>query len=195
MNGSITSGRAPSHGDVPSGRFVLRLTPALHAALRAEAAVAGVSLNEHCTRILAGGAVGDAEALALVERVVHVVGAGLVGIVAYGSWARGTLADGSDIDLLVVVDAALPITRESYRSFDDPPLCSSGRRVDVHLVHLPLPGASITGTWVEAATEGIVLRERGLELSRRLVDIRRRIAAGEIVRRVVHGQPYWVRGS
>lgn len=195
MRRSITSDRAPSRGDTPSGRFVLRLPPALHAALRSAAAAEGVSLNEHCARILAGGAVGDAEAAALVGRVVDVVGSGLVGIVAYGSWARGTLADGSDIDLLVVVDAALPITRESYRSFDDPPLCSSGRRVDVHLVHLPLPGASITGTWAEAATEGIVLRERGLELSRRLVDIRRRIAAGEMVRRVVHGQPYWVRGS
>jgi len=157
---------------------------------------AGVSLNEHCVRLLAGGgAPVDPDAAALLERLERAVGADLVGVVAYGSWARGDAGDASDIDLLVVVDTRLPITRESYRTLDEPPPRWGGRDVDVHLVPLPATGAEITGSWAEAATEGIVLRERGLEISRRLIDIRRRVAAGEITRRVVHGQPYWVRGG
>jgi hypothetical protein len=38
----------------------------------------------------------------------------------------------------------------------------------------------------------VVVYDPDLEVSRRLVEIRRRIVRGEIVRREVHGQPYWV---
>ncbi|NCA10545.1 nucleotidyltransferase domain-containing protein, partial [bacterium] len=110
-------------------------------------------------------------------------------------WARGEITDSSDVDLLVVLDPSLPITRALYRSWDERPLTWGGRGVDVHLVHLPEADAEISGTWAEAATDGIVLFERGLELSRRLSAMRRRIAAGEVVRHVAHGQPYWVRGQ
>ena len=37
-----------------SGNFVLRMDPALHGRLRRAARKAGVSLNEHCVRVLAG---------------------------------------------------------------------------------------------------------------------------------------------
>lgn len=199
MKRSITPSAKSSgqHKGVPaSGRFLLRLPPALHDGLRRAAMAAGVSLNEHCVRLLAGGgAPVDPDAAALLERLERAWGADLVGVVAYGSWARGEAGDASDIDLLVVVDTRLEITRESYRTLDEPPPRWGGRDVDVHLVTLPATGAEITGSWAEAATEGIVLRERGLEISRRLIDIRRRVAAGEITCRVVHGQPYWVRGG
>lgn len=36
------------------------------------------------------------------------------------------------------------------------------------------------------------LFDRDLSLGRRLVEIRRRIVGGEIVRRRIHGQSYWV---
>jgi hypothetical protein len=65
--------------------------------------------------------------------------------------------------------------------------------VDVQLVHLPASGAEISGTWAEVATEGIILWERDCDVLRRLIEIRQRIAAGEIVRHSVSGQPYWVR--
>ena len=64
----------------------------------------------------------------------------------------------------------------------------------MHLVHPIEPAQELSGTWAEAATDGIVLCDRGFELSRQLVGARQRIAAGELVRRVAHGQPYWVRG-
>jgi hypothetical protein len=64
--------------------------------------------------------------------------------------------------------------------------------VEVHIVNMPAPGARVSGMWAEAAIDGIVLFDRDLTLSRRLVETRSRILAGEIVRRRVHGQPYWV---
>lgn len=193
MSDSITAFDAEHAANPASGRFLLRLDPALHAALRREAADLGLSLNEHCARVMTlqrGG--GEAAAAAVIREVRRRAGGGLIGVVAYGSWARGDTADASDVDLLVVLDASMPITRQLYRAWDEPPLRWGSRGVDVHLAHLPDPGAEISGTWAEAATDGILLVERGLVLARRLADIRRRIAAGELIRRTAHGQPYWV---
>ena len=46
--------------------------------------------------------------------------------------------------------------------------------------------------WAEAATDGLVLYERGLLVSERFAGIRRLVAAGQISRRLIHAQPYWV---
>ncbi|NJD18667.1 MAG: nucleotidyltransferase domain-containing protein [Gemmatimonadetes bacterium] len=118
----------------------------------------------------------------------------LVGIVAFGSWARGEAADGSDVDVLVVVAPSVPLTRGLYREWDDEPLSWRGRPVEAHFVHIPDPGESPSSLWAEAALDGVVLFERGLALSRRLAAMRRRIAAGQLSRRRIHGQPYWVGG-
>ena len=59
-------------------------------------------------------------------------------------------------------------------------------------MHLPTAADRISGSWAEAAVCGIVLYESGLEVSRRLIGIRERIAAGELVRRMSQGQPYWI---
>jgi len=192
---SGSSGSFENESAAPaSGRFVLRIDPGLHVLLRSEAAAQGLSLNEHCARILAApGAGGDAAAAAVIRAVRQRAGAALVGVVAYGSWSRGELADTSDIDLLVVLESSVPITRSLYHAWDDPPLHWGLRGVDIHLVHLPEPAAEISSTWAEASTEGVVLFERGLDLSRGLIHIRQRIAAGELERHSVQGQPYWVR--
>ena len=39
---------------------------------------------------------------------------------------------------------------------------------------------------------GIVLYDHDLLVSRRLIDIRSRIAGGELTRRMAQGQPYWI---
>lgn len=194
MKSSIIRSQPDKRKDEPpSGRFVLRLDPSLHAALRREAAAAGCSLNEYCARTLSSrGAAGDVDAAGVVGEVRKLGGSSLVGIVAYGSWARGELSATSDVDLLVVLDAGVPLTRSLYRTWDALPLQWAGREVDLHLVHPFEPSRELSGTWSEAATDGIVLFERGFELSRRLAEVRRRIAAGEIVRRTAQGQPYWV---
>lgn len=177
----------------PSGRFVLRIERRLHGALRAAAAAAGLSLNEYCARKLAAPAgTAVADAAAAVERALSLFGEGLIGIVAYGSWARDELADGSDVDLLVILEPGVAITREIYRAWDASPVRWGVRPVEPHFVHFPDAGARISGIWAEAAVDGLVMFERDLEVSRWLAGVRRRIVAGRLVRREAHGQPYWI---
>ncbi|MFQ5744190.1 MAG: toxin-antitoxin system HicB family antitoxin [Acidobacteriota bacterium] len=180
-----------------SGRFVLRIDPGLHASLKKAAEVAGMSLNEYCARKLAAapGNLGDPAAAAVVERAASLFGGALVGVAVFGSWARDELDEGSDVDLLVVVDDRVRITRQRYRHWDRSPLYWGGRIVEPHFVHAGTADRRITGLWAEVAVDGVVLFDRGCELSRRLSHLRRDIVAGRIVRRRVHGQPYWVEAA
>jgi hypothetical protein len=67
-----------------------------------------------------------------------------------------------------------------------------GREIDLHFVHLPDRDNPVSGTWAEAGVCGIVLYDHDLLVSRRLIDIRSRIAGGELTRRMAQGQPYWI---
>jgi hypothetical protein len=181
---------------VPSGRFVLRISPGLHAALRAAAGDEGLSLNDYCARKLAapvGRLASFGGAMSAVERAAAFFAGELIGVVAFGSWARDEMADGSDIDLLVVLEAGTALTRELYRRWDEEPIEWGGRPVEPHFVRLPAAGEPPGGIWPEVALDGIVLFERGLRLSAHLVRVRRLIASGRLVRRFVHGQPYWAQ--
>jgi hypothetical protein len=181
---------------LPSGKFVLRIEPGLHAALRAAAEVAGLSLNEYCARKLASpGAGPGAPGEGVVGRAAAVVGGGLRGVVVFGSWARGEAVEGSDLDVLVVVDGQVELRRALYHEWDAAPLWWEGHRVEAHFVHLPEAGRRLTALWAEAAVDGVVLYDPVLEVSRRLATFRDRIASGELVRRRVHGQPYWVEAA
>jgi len=185
--------RSPAAPDA-SGRFLLRIDAGLHAALRRAATAQGLSLNDYCARALASAAGvagawhGGAEA---VTRAAALVGAELVGVATFGSWARGEAAPDSDIDLLIVVDGGLKITRSLYRRWDEVPLTWDGRAIEPHFVHLPGRSHDGTGLWAEVAMDGIVLFARDLALPRCLGAIRHAIAEGRIVRRLIHGQPYW----
>jgi hypothetical protein len=176
-----------------SGRFVLRLPPALHGTLRAAARDAGLSLNEYCVRRLAAGGPGltaDESGAAIVTAAAALAGDALVAVAVYGSWVRGDATTTSDVDILVVVEPRFALTRSVYRIWDSAPVTWNGRTVDPHFVHPPR-GRIAGGVWGEVAVEGVVLFERDWRLSAELVRIRRSIAAGRLVRRFVHGQPYW----
>jgi predicted nucleotidyltransferase len=181
-----------SSGRQVSGRFLLRVSPEIHALLQQAARAAGLSLNEYCLRRLAtpgsGLSLGEGAAV-LVRRAAAVAGSALVGVIVYGSWIRGEATPDSDVDALIVVDATLPLNRELYRLWDAAPVAWGAAAVDPHFVHLP--GDRPRGLWGEAAIDGAVLFERGVALSRCLARVRRDIADGRLVRRVVHGQPYW----
>lgn len=181
---------------LPSGRFVLRLPAALHAALQGAARGAGISLNEYCVRRLAAPGPGlalDADVGAIVHRAADVARETLMGVVLYGSWARGEAADTSDVDVLVVVERRLALTRSLYRAWDEASPGWHGRPVDPHFAHPPVDRP--TGLWGEVATDGIVVFERDLDVSSILVRTRRDIADGRLVRRIVHGQPYWTAAA
>ncbi len=191
-----TKGRRPHHRPPSpgrlSGRFVLRLDPGLHAALKAAARERGVSLNDYCARRLAAPPGLDApdDATRAVAHATRLFGGALLGIVVFGSWARGDAAADSDVDLLVVLDEGRPLTRDLYRHWDETPASWGGRPVEPHFVHLPQAGR-VSGVWAEAALDGIVVFDRGYTVSRRLAGIRHDIVARRLVRRLVHGQPYW----
>jgi predicted nucleotidyltransferase len=182
----------------PSGRFVLRLDPPLHESLRHAAERSAMSLNAYCSRQLAlaaGGAIGWAWAAEAVQRATRIAGNGLVGVVLFGSRARGEAHAGSDTDLLVVVDRSVPLNRALYSKWDKAPIVVDGQRVEPHFVRLPEAGRAPLGLWAEVAIDGIVLFCRDLELPSALAAIRRDIADGRIVRKTSHGQPYWVRAA
>jgi hypothetical protein len=184
--------------NTPAGRLLLRLPPALHGVVQRAAAAAGLSVNEYCVRRLA--IPGPVQALhgpwpELVRRAAEVFQWALAGVVAHGSWARGTAGSASDIDALVVLDSSVPLTRSLYASWDARPLAWDGRPLDLHFVHLPAPGSAPSALWCEAAVDGLVIHERDVQLSRRLAELRRAMADGRLVRRMVQGQPYWAAAA
>lgn len=180
-----------------SGRFILRMPPALHAALHDAARGSGLSLNAYCVRQLTAfgvGVVSNDEVTALVSRARTIVGDALSAVVLHGSRARGDAAPCSDVDAVIVVDSRLALSRELYRAWDAQPITWRGLRVDPHFVHLGRKGV-YSGLWAELAVDGIVLFERDWKLSAYLARIRRAIASGRLVRHVVHGQPYWTENA
>ncbi|MBM4270347.1 MAG: toxin-antitoxin system HicB family antitoxin [Deltaproteobacteria bacterium] len=179
-----------------SGRFLLRISPGLHAARRAAARASKVSLNDYCGRKLAapiGGLAALPSAGAVIERAAGVCGAGLVGVVVYGSWARGEATRSSDVDVLVVLERETSPSRALYRAWDEEPVTWDERPVEPHFVCLPAPSERISGLWAEVATDGIVLLEQDLRISEYLARVRREIVAGRMIRRFSHGQPYWAK--
>lgn len=179
----------------PSGRFVLRIEAGLHAALRRAAAAAGMSLNEYCAHKLAAPAGSHGEwrgAADVVSRAAALFGETLVGVVAFGSWSRNEQRESSDVDVLVVVDRSVELTRELYRRWDETPLAWDGHTVEAHFAHLPAAAHPPSGLWAEVAVDGVLLFARSQEVSAYLAMVRRHLADGRVVRKVTHGQSYWV---
>lgn len=175
-------------------RVLLRLPGDLHRTLIASAADAGLSLNELLVRRLRAPA--DAHGLSAVRSLVvtrarAVFGDRLRGVLVLGSWARGEAAATSDIDVLIVIDPATPLTRDLYRAWDAEPLHFEGRSIDAHVAHPSQAGTAPTAVWCEAAVDGVVWYDRDGAIAVRLGEVRRAIAEGRVVRALAHGQPYW----
>ena len=152
------------------------------------------SLNEFCARKLASP-VGlmDPAVATLVGRANSVLGDALLGVVAFGSWARGEETSTSDLDVLLVAGEGVPVSRALYRRWDvGPDLNWDGHDVTPHFVRLPSGDAPVSGLWAEVARDGLLLFERDLAVSQHLASVRRRIARGELSLRKAGGQRYWV---
>lgn len=157
-----------------------------------------MSLNDYCRRKLAaptGSAAGPQAASEVVERAADLLGDALTGVVVYGSWVRGQAGYRSDVDVLIVAEARVEITRALYRQWNEAPIAWETRSVEPHFVHLPRADRRVSALWAEVAVEGIVLFERQLQLSMALARVRREILAGRLARRMAHGQPYWAEAS
>lgn len=184
----------PAQATTKSGRFLLRMPPSLHAALDGAARGAGLSLNEYCVRRLATAGTCHDDAVTLLSRAATVAGENLVAVVLHGSWVRGDVTDESDVDVLIVVDPSVELSRSLYRAWDSEPVSWGGRPVDPHFVHEPEKD-TFSGLWAEIAINGRVLFDRDGRVPTHLVRVRRAIAEGRIVRRVVHGRPYWAEAA
>lgn len=182
----------------PSGKFVLRLSSKLHGTLKNIAARNGVSLNELCRRVMEDYAreghlnleVGSRGRQRWLEVLPELLADSLVGVVLFGSTTRGERRSDSDIDLLIVLVTGRPLTRRLYADWDEH---LSKEPYSPHFVHLPERVEAAGSLWFEAALDGIVLYEVDRDISRFLGRIRRKIAGGGLVRRIAHGQPYWIR--
>ncbi len=142
-----------------------------------------MSLNEYCARKLAAPgppAVGPASQV--VGRAAEQFGDQLLGVLAFGSWARGEAREDSDVDVLVVVDPSVPIVRKLYHAWDEQTFLWEGRRVEVHIVHPPTRDEPPTSLWSEAALDGVILFDPTFDLARRLSDARHMIVSGATLR-------------
>jgi hypothetical protein len=176
----------------PSGRFVLRLPPALHAQLTHSARRLGRSLNEHCVRSLAGAeAVRAGPFEDVIAQAIEQLGPELVGVAIFGSYARGEAGPSSDVDLLIVVGGEVGVTRTLYEPWDAVDRIVDGHRVEPHFVQMRAPAHPIPGFWAEIAIDGVVLYDPDLALGRELIRIRRAILRGSLVRRSAGGHSWW----
>lgn len=183
-----------------SGKFVLRLPPEQHAALQDLAGTAGVSLNTLCRQALTeflgrtlrktGIDNIDNPEEPLLRSLRQMLDTSLLGVLLFGSVARGEEHDGSDIDLLIVIARERPLARLLYRQWDEawPEVVYSP-----HFVHLPDSIEKAGSVWLEAAVEGVMLYEGDGSVRRFLGQLRKAMAAGRLVRRTAHGHAYWVK--
>jgi predicted nucleotidyltransferase len=176
----------------PSGRFLLRLPPALHGRLATTARARGISLNEHCARSLAAAEANAAGTLAEpVARALAQLGSHVVGVVVFGSYARGEAGASSDVDLLVVLSPEVEITRALYAPWDGDVLRVAGHRVEPHFVRMRSPEDPVTGFWAEIALDGAVVYDPEQELARELGRVRRALIGGELVLRTSGKRSWW----
>ena len=180
-----------------SGKFILRLNPAVHRSLKIQAQTLGISLNELCASKLSSSLKEkDNQALAndkLLSQLFLEFGEDLNGIILFGSVANGSARANSDVDYLVVLSESIKITRSLYGNFDYDLKDSAGRLISLHFVHLPSSPSEAGSIWLECSLSGIIIFDPLSKIHRTLSEIRLHISSGTVVRKETHGQGYWVR--
>ncbi len=187
-----------------SGRFVLRLSSEDHHLLKTESRRRGLSLNDLCLERLTPNAssqpspVPGLPGLSISELlgVASKINFEVIGILLFGSFARGEGRADSDVDLLLVLPASLPIDRSLYTRWDEAAQGLRGKLANelcVHFVHLPEDFSRVGSLWLECALDGkILFQERDGQFEKALRQIRMLIAQGRWRRQYAYGQPYWV---
>jgi len=159
-----------------------------------------MSLNAYCTRLLEAHA-GPAsfarstpvtEQPAWLRSLDKILNGSIVGVVLFGSVARGEERVGSDIDMLIVLQPDTVLSRQLYDRWDQ---LGAGPSLSPHFVHLPSQVEDVGSLWLEAAIDGIVLLDQDLRIAKVLGKVRREIARGRFERGMAHGHPYWKRNE
>ncbi len=181
-----------------SGKFVLRIPSELHQIVEKKSKELGVSLNHFCKAKLEEALSGKKnEHSQGVQCLIQEWGENVVGLVLFGSVARGEQTPPSDLDLLIVLNSKIKLSRSLYKIWD---LKSAevfnkefNSKVSPHFIHIPQDTMGAGGLWYEVSIDGIVLWEKNYLISRFLKRIRESILSGSIKRFMTHGHPYWVK--
>ncbi len=184
-----------------SGKFILRSPAELHQRLVQEAYQKGMSLNQICLHFLSEGLdrLKNKEKsfdkyLWILKPLRKYFKEQLLGVILFGSQVTGEATPASDVDFLIVLSPSSPLSRASYRWWDQHIGESrhEGKILNPQFVHLPASPRKAGGLWFEVALAYSILWEKGKRISSSLKGIKKIIYNGEIRRFVSHGQPYWV---
>lgn len=183
-----------------SGKFVLRIPQSLHKSAKERALRDGISLNEVCNKSIKGylGRTfdisrqhGDEES-EWIDKTKALFKNTLFGVVLFGSAARGEAGELSDIDLLIVLDKKVTLSRKLYTLWDRN---TRYGLVSPHFTHIPATVQAAGSLWLEVAIDGILLYETDRRISKFLAQLRRAIADGKMKRRFAHGHAYWIKNA
>jgi hypothetical protein len=172
-------------------RILLRLPASLHHLVQVKAKELDSSVNSVLVQAIQNGlSIGEVEKIMprVIETARAQFGAAFLGLLLYGSRARGDAYEGSDTDILLVVDRSVRIERELYRSWDT--MLPEG--ISLSMSILPATADDAGSLWLECALDAKILYDPKGLLRRRLDEIKARIVSGAYVRRTTHGQGYWI---
>ena len=174
-----------------TSKVLLRLPEELHSRVKALAARRSMSVNALLVDAIERGlslAATDTVENRVVKKAREDFQDALIGVLLFGSRARGDAHDTSDTDLLIVVSSNVRIERSLYRSWD----LSLPDNIVVHIAHLPTTAEGAGSLWLECALDARVLFDPSGMLRRRLMEIKEAILSGKYVRKMTHGQGFWV---
>ena len=116
----------------------------------------------------------------------------LKAVIIFGSWARGDQTSESDLDVLVVLDSKIKITRKLYTEWEEFNFKDVSLPDNLSIHFSQVPSQSLSGFWCEIASDGIVIFDVGLQVSRFLINLREKILSGQYSARFSHGHRYWI---
>lgn len=188
-----------------SGKFVLRAAPRLHKRLSQAAHIQNLSLNRLCINLLENGLSQknttdplppfQAPLKPVTQRLEELFAENLLGVIAFGSRVSGGATENSDLDLLIVLADAVPISRSLYLKWDDQVPEPLPFEISPHFVHLPVSPLDSSGLWFEVGMAYHVVWERGSSISGWLAKIKDLIAEDAVRRYSLSGHPYWIKMS
>jgi predicted nucleotidyltransferase len=181
-------------------RFLLRIPEATHQKLVKLARTQSCSINQLCNELIESGLRRHHEPNAKLLQHIQTVYAdhGLIAIVLFGSQARGDSTESSDTDLLLVFKPGTAITRQLHQQLERSHTSKVTKNenidldsISIHCVALPTTEPNISGFWLEIALDGVILW--GAEnISNYINKVKQKISSGQLIRKVTHGQPYWI---
>lgn len=174
-----------------SRRILLRLSANLHEQAKDRARAAGISLNRFLERCVARGladSVPENAVGVVIEAAQKAYCDGFLGLLLFGSQARGDVHDASDTDLLLIVRDSIRIERAMYRTWDA--MLPAG--ISLHISHVPSDLSDPGSLWLECALDARILYDPSGVLGKTLQTVKELILSGAFTRRITHGQGYWV---